>query len=98
VTLIESIYETIAQLISPMVAEKIFEHLEKFYSVKKDEVPFRLDMLLSALEKNFGSRSSQVVGKAIAMRFYSQLGLEFSDDPQRTLIQYVENAKLTQQK
>jgi hypothetical protein len=81
-----------------MVAEKIFEHLEKFYSVKKDEVPFRLDMLLSALEKNFGSRSSQVVGKAIAMRFYSQLGLEFSDDPQRTLIQYVENAKLTQQK
>jgi hypothetical protein len=76
----------------------IFEHLEKFHSVKKDEVPSRLDMLLLALKTNFGSSSSQVIGKAIARRFYSQLGLEFSDNPQRTLIGYVENAKLTQQK
>ena len=96
--LIESIHETIAQLLSPKVAEMIFEHLEKFHSVKKDEVPSRLDMLLLALKTNFGSSSSQVIGKAIARRFYSQLGLEFSDNPQRTLIGYVENAKLTQQK
>jgi len=98
VILIESIHETIAQLLSPKVAEMIFEHLEKFHSVKKDEVPSRLDMLLLALKTNFGSSSSQVIGKAIARRFYSQLGLEFSDNPKRTLIGYVENAKLTQQK
>ncbi len=96
--LIESIHETIAQLLSPKVAEMIFEHLEKFHSVKKDEVPSRLDMLLLALKTNFGSSSSQVIGKAIARRFYSRLGLEFSDNPQRTLIGYVENAKLMQQK
>ena len=98
VILIESIHETIAQLLSPKVAEMIFEHLEKFHSVRKNEVSSHLDMLLLGLETNFGSRSSQVIGKAIARRFYSRLGLEFSDDPQRTLIGYVENAKLTQQK
>jgi len=98
VILIESIRETIAQLLSPKVAETLFEHLEKVYSIKKDEVPSRLDKLLLTLKTTFGSSSAQVVGKAIARRFYSRLGLEFSDDPQRTLIGYVENAKLTQQK
>jgi hypothetical protein len=98
VILIESIRETIAQLLSPKVAEKIFEHLEKVYSVKKDEVPSRLDKLLLTLKTTFGSSSAQVVGKAIARRFYSRLGLEFSDNPQRTLVGYVENAKLTEQK
>jgi hypothetical protein len=96
--LIESIHETIAELLSPKVAETLFEHLEKFYSIKKDEVPSRLDMLLLTLNTTFGSRSAQVVEKAIARRFYSRLGLEFSDDLQRTLVGYVENAELTQQK
>jgi hypothetical protein len=96
--LIESIRETIAQLLSPKVAETLFEHLEKVYSIKKDEVPSRLDKLLLTLKTTFGSSSAQVVGKAIARRFYSRLGLEFSDNPQRTLVGYVENAKLTEQK
>jgi hypothetical protein len=98
VILIESIRETIAQLLSPKVAETLFEHLEKVYSIKKDEVPSRLDKLLLTLKTTFGSSSAQVVGKAIARRFYSRLGLEFSDNPQRTLVCYVENAKLTEQK
>ena len=96
--LIECIRETIAQLLSLKVAETLFEHLEKVYSVKKDELPSRLETLLLALEKNFGSSSSQVIGKAIAKRLYSRLGIEFFDVPQRTLVGYVENAKLTQQK
>jgi hypothetical protein len=96
--LTESIRETLAQLLSPKVSETLFEHLEKVYSVKKDEIPSRLNMLLLALDTTFGPRSSRVIGKAIARRFYSRLGLEFSDDPQRTLVGYVENSKLTQQK
>jgi hypothetical protein len=98
VILTESIRETIAQLLSPKVAENLFEHLEKVYSVKKDEIPSHLDTLLLTLTTYFGSSSSQVIGKAIARRFYSQLGLEFSDEPQRTLIGDDEKAKLTHQK
>jgi hypothetical protein len=98
VILIESIHETIAQLLSPKVAETLFEHLEKVYSIKQDEVPSRLDKLLLALATTFGSSSAQVIGKAIVKRFYSRLGLEFSDNPQTTLVGYVESAKLTQQK
>lgn len=98
VILIESIHDTIAKLLSPKVADALFEHLEKVYSIKKDEVPSRLDTLLLTLKTPFGSSSAQVMGKAIAKRFYSRLGLEFSDEPQRTLVGYVESAKLTMQK
>ena len=94
----ESIRETIAQLLSPKVAENLFEHLEKVHSVKKDEIPSHLDILLLTLKTYFGSSSSQVIGKAIARRVYSRLGLAFGDDSQRTLVGYVENAKLTRQK
>jgi hypothetical protein len=96
--LIESIHDTIANLLNLKVAKALFEHLEKVYSIKKDEVPSQLDTLLLALKTPFGSRSAQVMGRAIAKRFYSRLGLEFLDDPQRTLAGYVESAKLIQDK
>ena len=96
--LIQSIHETVAQLLSPKVAESLFEHLEKFYSVKEDEIPFRLDKLLLALETNFGLRTSRVIGKAIAKRLYTRLGLEFTEDVQIGLQGYVEKVKMTHQK
>jgi len=102
VLLIESIHETIAQLLSLEIAEMLFEHIEKVYSIKKDDLiaygafPIGQAKLLFVLKAVFGSSGSQVIGKAIAKRFYSRLGLEFSDDPQRTLIAHVGRAKLTQ--
>lgn len=96
--LIESIHDTIAKHLNLKIADSLFEHLEKVYSIKKDEVPSRLDTLLLALKTPFGSRHAQVMGAAIATRFYSRLGLEFLDDPQRTLVGYVESARLTMQK
>ena len=94
----ESIRETIAQLLSPKVFESVIEHLNKVHSVKRDEIPSRLDILLLTLDNIFGKTSSGVIGKAIARRFYSRLGLQFSDDPQMTLVAYIEKAKLARQK
>ena len=75
----------------------LFKHLERTYSIKKDEIPDRLDVFVSILEDTFGE-SAKVVGKAIAMRFYSRLGLWFTEDPHKTLLDYIENAKTQQHK
>jgi hypothetical protein len=93
--LVESIEKTVAQLLSSQVAEALFKNLERTYSIKKDEIPNRLDALVSILEDTFGE-STKVLGKAIAKRFYSRLGLEFSNDPQKTLIDYIEKSKKQQ--
>ena len=93
--LIESIHETIAQLLSLGIAETLFKHLERTYSIEKDEIPDRLDALVSILDNTLGE-SAKIVEKTIAVRFYSRLGLSFSNDPHKTLVDFVEHAKMTQ--
>lgn len=91
--LVESIDETITALLSRAVVEALYVHLQTFYSVSRDEVPYRLETLFASLEKVFGVRSSQTITKAIAKQFYIKLGLEFTSNPNRTLLEYVDEAK-----
>ena len=92
--LVESIDETITELLSRAVVDALYAHLETFHSISRDELPNRLDVLFSALEKIFGVRGSQTITKAIAKKFYLKLGLEFTDNPSRTLVEYVDQAKI----
>lgn len=92
--LVESIDETITELLSRAVVDALYAHLETFHSISRDELPYRLDALFSALENIFGVRGSQTITKAIAKKFYLKLGLEFTDNPSRTLVEYVDQAKL----
>lgn len=93
-TLVKSIDETITDLLSEAVLKALYAHLEKVYSLTRDKVPYRLETLSSALEKTFGMRGSRTISKAIARKFYTKLGLTFSDNPGGTLIEYVEEAKI----
>jgi hypothetical protein len=92
--LIESIDETITAILSRTVVDALYAHIQTVYSISRDEVPYRLDTLLTSLEKIFGVRSSQTITKAIARKFYLNLGLEFAGNPSRTLLEYVEEAKM----
>jgi len=92
--LIESIDETITALLSRSVVDALYAHLQTFHSISRDELPYRLDILLITLQKTFGVRSSQTITKAIAREFCLRLGLEFTDNPSRTLLGHVDEAKM----
>ena len=92
--LIESIDETITAILSRTVVDALYAHLQTVYSISRDEIPYRLDTLYTTLEKIFGVRSSQTITKAIARKFYLKLGLEFTGNPSRTLLEYVDEAKM----
>lgn len=70
----------------------VYMRLKTDHSISKDEMPYHLTSLSSTLESIFGT-SAKVVEKAIAKRFYSSLGLNFSDHREKTLVDYVEEAK-----
>ena len=91
--MVESVDETITDLLSRAVVDALYAHLQTIYSISRDEVPYRLDTLLTTLEKIFGA-SSQIITKTIARRFYLKLGLGFTDNPSRTLLEYVDEAKM----
>ena len=92
--MVESIDETITALLSRVVLEALYTHLQTNHSISKDEIPYRLDTLFITLEKVFGVPSSTTITKAIARKFYLKLGLEFTGNPSRTLLEYVDEAKM----
>jgi hypothetical protein len=92
--LVESIDETITTLLSREVVDALYAHLKTNYSFSKAEVPYRLDTLSSILEKTFGLHGFKTISKAISKKLYTKLALEFSDNPDRTLMEYVEEAKM----
>jgi hypothetical protein len=91
--LINAIDETMADLFGPVVVQSLHEHLLKFHEIRREQVPYRLDTLISALERTFGT-SSKIICKAIARKFYAKLGLAFYDNPGRTLLESVEQARI----
>jgi hypothetical protein len=92
--LVESIDEAITDLLSRPVVDALYVHLQTNHSISRDEVPYRLDTLFAILEKIFGVRSSQTITKAIARKFCLKLELEFTGNPSRTLLEYVDEAKM----
>ena len=91
--LLESIEETLTGLLSSEVVNALYLHLQTAHSIPRNEVPYRLEALCTTLDKIFG-RSHKIICKAIARKFYAKLGLTFFDNPNRTLIEYVEEAKM----
>jgi len=90
--LVQAIDETLIALFSVQVAERLYAHLQDHYSITKNEIPYRLDTLLSTLQNIFGP-GGRIVGRAMASRFYSHLSLRFEDNATKTLPEYVEEAK-----
>jgi hypothetical protein len=90
--LLESIDESVAVLLSRQVVDALYLHLETTHSISRNDVPYKLDTLIATLQRTLGS-GAQTVGRAIARRFYLKLQLEFTNNPNHTLLEYVDEAK-----
>lgn len=95
--LVESIDESITVLLSRQVVDALYLHLQTTHSISRNDVPYKLDTLCTTLQKTIGPPSAQTLGKAIAKRFYLKLQLEFTNHPNRTLLEYVDEAKTKMQ-
>ena len=92
--LLESIEETITVLLSREVVDALYECLRTVHSISREQVPSRLNILSSVLDKTFGPRGSATISRAIARKFYSKLALTFSNNPGGSLPEHVEWARV----
>lgn len=92
--LLESIDETITALLGGEVVDALYLHLKTVYSIPRGEVPYKTETLCSTLNKVFGVSGTRTICKAIARRLFVKLGLTFSDSPPRTLLEYLEEARI----
>jgi hypothetical protein len=73
--------------------ESFYKYLLQFYSIGRDEIPYRLDTVYAILEKIIGSAPARALGNVVAKRFYAKLDLRFEVKPTLNLLGYVEEAK-----
>jgi len=52
--LLDAIDETLSLVLSERIKEAIYSHMEKYFDLRREEIPRKLDLLASCLEKIFG--------------------------------------------
>lgn len=74
------------------VRKAIYRHLEDRFSIRRDEIPGRLEEFAEGLRSMLGA-SADVLLKVTAKRLYAKLGLSFEEKPGWSFEDYVEEAK-----
>jgi hypothetical protein len=92
--LVESIDETLTELLGRAVVDALYVHLQTFHSISRGRLPHELNTLLAVLERIFGILGAQTITNVIARKFYFKLGLKFTGNPSRTLLEYVDDARM----
>lgn len=89
----ESIVEVMTELLGSQVLEALLNALETFHGIHRDEIPYRLDTAYTVLEQTFGVASARTIGMRTVKRFYTKLNIPFTDQPDYSVVDYVNLAK-----
>jgi DNA polymerase II large subunit len=90
---IESLDESLAMVLDKIVREAVYDALEKYHSIAKNQIPKRLNDFTLMLERSFGTTPSKTIERDIAKRLYSKLGLIFVEKEDWRLPDYVREAR-----
>jgi len=89
----ESVDEVLNGLIGKKPTEAIYDHLERQFSIARDDIPQNTETLFEVVKGLFGQKSSMVVSRCIAKRVYENLGWEFVQVEGFGFSDYIEMAR-----
>jgi hypothetical protein len=89
---IESVMETITELLGPRVMEAYFSHMETHLGISKTEIPRRSCEFFSALDQTFGV-GGRVIGRLIVKKLYRKLGIQVSEVFEESLPEEIREVK-----
>ncbi len=87
--LLESIDETLSELLGRRAKEAVFDYIERNCFVSREEIPGHLPEFKRVLEQTFGKGYRTIV-KVIAKKLYFKLGWVFTDVSSYELADYLE--------
>jgi len=77
-SLLDAVDETLCLVLSERTKDAIYVHMEKYFDLRREEIPRKPDLFVSCLEKIFG-RAASVLEKMVLRRLYSKLGIDFDE-------------------
>jgi len=90
--LVESVKETISEVLGARVTPAFWYHYQAHLGVTREEIPYRLDTLFSALKGVFGV-GGDTLGKMIIKKLYAKVEVPLKYTPDRPFKDYVEELK-----
>jgi hypothetical protein len=91
--LLESLDEAFADLMGTAVRESFYGYFEKRYGISRAAIPERLEEFVSILAESLGVVGAGRIGRAVAKRLYTKLGVKFTVREDYTLLDYFREAK-----
>jgi len=86
--LLEALDETLSSL-GDSSKEAIYFHLEKTFSINKQDIPYKIEEFANAIEKIFGS-GARLLEIKIMKRLYEKVGPVFKYFPERDDLVFTE--------
>jgi hypothetical protein len=90
--LIESIDETVRDILGAKVNQAFWYHYQAFLGVTRDEMPYRLETLFTSLKTAFGI-GGETLGRAIVRKVYAKTSVPLTYVPDKPLVEYIEELK-----
>lgn len=87
--ILESVDETLGDLLGKSVREIVYDCLEKYCSIARSEIPMNLDEFVTALNEAFGKN----VGRMISREVYAKLTMRSLESTNAECRDYVELAR-----
>lgn len=91
--LCSAIEDTISDALGRGGLEGLYKYLKDHHEISRDELPYRIETMYSALEAPFGIFGAKTIGIRIARNFYAKLRLTFYEHEGYALQDYIETAK-----
>lgn len=89
----DSIGEVLTDLLGTRAREAVFDYMERNYSIARHEIPEHLNQFFMLFERNFGTKSKSVIGRAIAKKVHLKLDWQFEPVPNFEFADYIENIR-----
>jgi hypothetical protein len=92
--LIKSVDDSLKDTFGEVAADIIYKHLERNHSLKKEEIPKKLEVFIEGLEKYLNSGVIVVEG-LVLKNLCSNLGLERPREERLNFVEYVTKLRRT---
>jgi len=91
-SLLEAIDEMLSLLLGEGTKKAIYTYMERYYGLKREEIPQKPDLFMACLERMFG-RAGPVIEKMVLKRFYSKLGMNLEERKDWNFKDYIVSAE-----
>ena len=87
--LIKSIDEAVTELLGEKGRQSLYRHLAEHYDVTRDEIPYRLDALHTAIVRTLGNKAADVLDIEIVKYLARQIKVPLPDTRDISLQKYL---------